>query len=76
MLDNFHPTPERDAIIERLEKAQAALQEAAELLATDLVASGRSRVITNLAQHVSARKSLIAQDWSLADEAGGGARPA
>lgn len=69
MLDNFHPTPERDAIIERLERAQAELQQAAELLTADPVASARARTILNLAQHVSARKSLIAQDWALSDEA-------
>lgn len=69
MLDDFTQTPERAAIIERLEKAQAELEQAAALLAADLVARGRGREIQNLTQQVASQKSLIAQDWSLADGA-------
>ncbi len=72
MLDGFTPTPERAAIISRLEEAEAALAEAARLLAADPVGAGRSRRVADLSQHAAAQKSLVAQDWRLADAEPGG----
>lgn len=67
MLDDFTPTPERAAIMRQLDVAQAALEEAARLLAADEAAPARTRRVLDLSQHVAAQKSLVAQDWSLAD---------
>jgi hypothetical protein len=77
VLDAFTRTPERAAIIKHLDDAQAALEEAARLLAADAEVARRSRRVTNLAQHVAAQRSLVAQDWGLADGGGGerAARP-
>lgn len=72
MLDDFLPTPQRSAIVESLDKAQAELARAAELLAADPVAAARAPNLLDLAQLVAARRSLVAQDWALA----GGAQAA
>lgn len=69
MLDDFLPTPERAAIVESLAKAQAELARAAGLLEADPVAAARASNLLDLAQLVAARRSLIAQDWALADGA-------